>query len=67
MALSEDELENEMLEDLDYLYQLYRKELEKKKSSVKSLNILIRALKHAHKYYSTDEETNQEIKPENEN
>lgn len=67
MILNEDELEKDMLNDLDYLYENYKKELENKKSSVKSLNILIRALKHVHKYYSDDEETNQEIKSKNQN
>lgn len=62
MILSDDEMENEMLDDLDYLYQAYKIELQKKKSPIKTLNTLIRALKHVHRYYSDDQETNQEIK-----
>lgn len=62
---SEDELEKEMLEDLYYLYQMYRKQLDSGTSSVKSLNTLIRALKHIHRYYSGEDLEKNNIAEEN--
>jgi len=54
MAFSEEEMEQSMLEDLDFLYKFHRALLESGKSKINSLNILIRALKEVHKYYNYD-------------
>ncbi len=52
MIPSEEEMEREMLDDLDYLYQVYRKHLEAGNTSVRAMNTVIRALKAVHAYYS---------------
>lgn len=53
--LSEDELEKDMLEDLDYMYQVYRKMLAKGQTNITQLNVVIRALKAVHRYYRSDD------------
>ncbi len=49
---NDDEIEKELLEDLDFIYQSYRSMLEKGKTNIISLNTIIRALKETHKYYN---------------
>lgn len=49
---SDEEIEKELLDDLDFIYHSYRSLLEKGKTNVTSLNTIIRALKEAHKYYN---------------
>lgn len=59
--ITEDELENDMIDDLDYIYQAYLSLLKQKKTNVKQLNTLIRALKHVHRYYSFDKNDSDDI------
>lgn len=54
MIQSEEEIEQGMLEDLDFLYKFHRGLLESGRSKINSLNTLIRALKEVHKYYNYD-------------
>jgi hypothetical protein len=53
--LSEDELEKDMLEDLDYMYQVYRQMLNKGQTNITQLNTVIRALKAVHRYFRKDD------------
>jgi hypothetical protein len=60
--ITEENMESEMLNDLDYIYQIYRKLLEERKTNVRQLNTLIRALKHVHHYYTLDKGDSNDIK-----
>jgi len=53
---SEDELEKEMLDDLDFIYNSYKSMVSTGKTSITSLNTVIRTLKEVHKYFSLDSE-----------
>jgi len=64
--LTEDEEENEMLDDLDYMYTLYRKMLDNKQTSITQLNTVIRALKAVHRYYRNNDDDDKIIIEDNE-
>lgn len=49
---SDEELNKELLEDLDFIYQSYMDMLKQGRSRVTALNTLIRALKETHKYFN---------------
>jgi len=52
----ESEDEKDMLDDLDFIYNSYRTMLSSGKTSITSLNTVIRTLKEVHKYFSIDSE-----------
>mgnify|MGYP006325308117 CR=1 FL=1 len=61
--LSEDE--QEMLDDVDYLYKHYRDLLSQGKTNVTALNTVIRALKAVHRYYRISEDDDKLMNEEN--
>ncbi len=63
--LSEDEQEQEMLDDIDYLYKNYRDMLSKGKTNTTALNTVIRALKAVHRYYRISDDDDKLMNEEN--
>jgi hypothetical protein len=55
MRKSNKELEKELLEDLDYVYKIYKDSLCSGKTNLISLNTLIRVSKLVHRFYNNDE------------
>lgn len=52
----------ELINDIDYIYNSYKVMLSEGKSSLNQLNTLIRALKEAHKYFNYGKNNQEESK-----